>query len=156
MKQAITKEKILKEEEKSWEKGERDEGVNIPIEHEFAHKHVRSKIYETLKRLNCNRNSLILNLGVGSGLDHEYVLQASENVIGVDISKRALKMFKSKHNEPVILADVEKLPFKDETFDFVVAIGLLHHLVGQGDLECYINEFKRVTIGGGVDRGIRA
>jgi ubiquinone/menaquinone biosynthesis C-methylase UbiE len=149
MKQAITKEEIIKEEEKSWERGERDEGEGIPAEHKFAHKHVRSKIYETLKELNCNHNSLILNLGVGSGLDHEYILQASENVIGVDVSNIALKMFRSKYKSPVILADVEKLPFKDNSFNFVTAIGLLHHLIGQNDLEYYINEFKRVLIGGG-------
>ena len=136
---------VIKKELSWWDKEKRD----LPIRHTFAHKHVRSKIYDTLKELNCNRNSLILDLGVGSGLDYEYVLQISENVIGVDISKTALKIFKSKYKKPVIISDVEKLPFKDNSFDFVVAIGLLHHLIGQDDLEYYINEFKRVLVRGG-------
>ena len=41
------------------------------------------------------------------------------------------------------------LPFRDGTFDFVVCSGLLHHLVGQGELSGYVREFARVTARGG-------
>lgn len=116
--------------------------------HEFSHSLARSKIYYTLKSLRCNNNSLILDVGCGTGEDASFYKTISNNIIGVDLANIALKRFNSNGFQG-FQANVKKLPFKDNTFDFVVCSGLLHHLIGQGNLHEYINEFVRVTKLGG-------
>ena len=44
-----------------------------------------------------------------------------------------------------ILADAKTLPFLNNSFDYVIFSGLLHHLIGQGNLKEFLNEFVRVT-----------
>jgi ubiquinone/menaquinone biosynthesis C-methylase UbiE len=48
-----------------------------------------------------------------------------------------------------ILADAKALPFRSDSFDFVISSALVHHLVGQGKVAKYLDEFIRVTRPGG-------
>lgn len=139
------------EEEKRWYfkgKVEKGESRPLPLRHHFAHNHVRSKLYDTLVDLGCHRTSSILEVGCGSGEDTIYTSKASENIVGIDVSDIALRTFSNKGFQG-ILADVKTLPFRSESFDYVVVSGLLHHLVGQGNLTEYLAEFARVTRQGG-------
>lgn len=138
-------------EERKWrEKGEREGGKSTPFpaRHHFAHSHVRSKLCDTLVSLGCDNTSSILEVGCGSGEDAIYVQKVSKNIVGVDISHIALKGFTANGFQG-ILADVKILPFRSDSFDCVLCSGLLHHLVGQGDLAGYLTEFARVTRRGG-------
>lgn len=140
------------EEEKRWYfKGKSGKGKSrpLPLRHHFAHNHVRSKLYDTLVGLGCHETSSILEVGCGSGDDTIYTSKASGNIIGIDISDIALRTFSARGFQG-ILADVKTLPFHGESFDYVVVSGLLHHLVGQGNLTEYLAEFARVTRRGGV------
>lgn len=140
----------VEEERKWWIKGRDIKGKSkaLPPKHRFAHSHVRSKICDTLVSLGCNSTSLILDAGCGSGEDVTYVQKVSKNIIGIDISDIALAKFKNRGFEAV-LANVRALPLRSDSFDFIIASGLLHHLVGQGDLAEYLSEFVRVTKPGG-------
>lgn len=140
----------IEEERKWWIKGRDSKGKSraLPPKHNFAHSHVRSKLCDTLISLGYDNTSSILEVGCGSGEDATYVQKVSKNIIGVDISDIALRRFKNKGFEGV-LANVKALPFCSNSFDCVIASGLLHHLVGQGDLTEYIAEFVRVTKSGG-------
>ena len=121
---------------------------NASLRHNFAHSCVRSKLYDALMALGCNNRSIILELGCGSGEDAIYTKKASKNIVGVDIARTPLKRFVSKGFQGV-LADVKNLPFHSNTFDYVIISGLLHHLIGQGNLKEFLNEFARVTQKGG-------
>lgn len=136
----------IEEEKKWWSKAEigRRNPRPLPAKHVFAHNCVRSKLCDTAATLGLDNNSLILELGCGSGEDATYVQKASKNIIGVDISAIALKTFKNKGFQG-ILANVRALPFRNNSFDCAIASGLLHHLAGQGDLAEYVTEFVRVT-----------
>lgn len=112
--------------------------------HHFAHSIVHAKIYDTLLSLGCHSNSSVLDLGCGAGGDAIFVSKASRKIIGVDLSPTALKQF-IEAGFTGIMADVQSLPFPESSFDFTVCFGLLHHLVGQGDLRTYLKEFVRVT-----------
>lgn len=138
-------------EEKRWrEKGEKGRGrfKPLPLRHRFAHNCVRSRLYDTLIALKCDNTSSILEVGCGSGEDTIYVQKVSKNIIGVDVSDVALKEFRDNGFQGV-LANVNRLPFRSDSFDCVISTGLLHHLVGQGNLIQYLIEFVRVTKPGG-------
>ena len=142
----------IEEEKKWWGDGEaknRNTKKPLPPKHHFAHGCVRSRLYDTLVTLGCDNRSSVLDVGCGSGEDATYVSKASKNIVGVDIAPMALKKFTTNCFQAV-LADVKKLPFHSDSFDYVVSSGLLHHLIGQGDLKEYLGEFVRVTRGGGV------
>jgi ubiquinone/menaquinone biosynthesis C-methylase UbiE len=136
----------IEEEKKWWRQGEIDcrEPRPLPAKHHFAHNCVRQKLYETVATWGFDSNSLILELGCGSGEDATCIQKASKNIIGVDISDIALRRFKNKGFQG-ILANVRALPFRNNSFDCVIASGLLHHLIGQGNLPEYLSEFCRVT-----------
>ena len=140
----------IKQERDWYEQGTKPGGKikPLPARHHYAHSVVRSKFGEALASLGCGNDSLILELGCGSGEDAPYSKDAAENAIGVDVSQPVLTRFNANGFQGV-LADVKKLPFKDESFNYVVCSGLLHHLVGQGDMADYVKEFTRVARPGG-------
>ena len=148
----------IEEEIKWWGNGEeksRKTKKPLPPKHYFAHNRVRSRLYDTLVTLGCDNRSSVLEVGCGSGEDAIYVSKASKNIVGVDIAPVALKRFTTNSFQG-ILADVKKLPFRSSSFNYVISSGLLHHLIGQGDLKEYLREFARVTAGRGVRDSIRA
>jgi ubiquinone/menaquinone biosynthesis C-methylase UbiE len=68
-------------------------------------------------------------LGCGRGNDCLELEKISEDIIGIDISSKALKEAKTnyiKHN--FLQADAEQLPFKNSSFDVVYCKSILHHL----------------------------
>lgn len=136
----------IEEEKKLWSRGEITRRNSRPLsaKHHFAHNCARSKLYDTLATLGFDNSSSILELGCGSGEDATYVQKVSKNIVGVDISDIALRTFKNKGFQG-ILANVRALPFRNNSFDCVIASGLLHHLAGQGNLAEYLSEFCRVT-----------
>jgi SAM-dependent methyltransferase len=96
-----------------------------------------------------NPRSYVLDVGCGPTLDAKRLINKNVYYVGIDFSKELLKIGKKKHNSPLInliLADVEKLPFKEEVFDMVFCFGVLHHLP---DYLHACNEIFRVLKRGG-------
>ena len=78
-------------------------------------------------------NELILDLGSGSGMDSFFAsLKTGKNgkVIGIDMTEEQLKkaknLSKNFKNIEFKKAFIEKLPFKDETFDVVISNGVIN------------------------------
>ena len=140
----------IEEERKWWVRRVKEDkkSKTLPPLDQFAYAVLHSRLYDTLLTLGCNSYSSILEVGCGSGEAVIYLQKASKNIVGVDISSAALKRFTTNSFQG-ILADVKKLPFRSSSFDYVISSGLLHHLIGQGDLKEYLREFARVTAGGG-------
>ncbi len=70
-------------------------------------------------------NGKILDNGCGVGLLHERL--DSTEIVGLDLSSEMLKRAKT-HYDKLVLANSQKLPFKDESFDLVFCRSILHHL----------------------------
>ena len=67
------------------------------------------------------RKSLVLFEACGTGRHFKIILnQLGSEVVGLDISIEMLKIAKKKQNVHLIAADVENLPFRQNTFDAVV------------------------------------
>ena len=91
---------------------------------------------------------LWLDLGCGTGWISE-VLQIKHQrrrLVGVDISAEMLRFAQIKKC-PVLRGDAETLLFRQETFDGVLAKGVLHHLP---DIETLLGEIARILKPGGI------
>jgi len=116
----------------------------------FAHEQVRRCLLKALRARSCTSQSRLLNLACGTGeMDMEFILPATRNVVGIDVTPTALKIFSERYELPCIEGDVLYLPFKDKSFDFLVCSGLLHHLISQGKMGKFFTEFRRVLKPGG-------
>ena len=96
-----------------------------------------------------NPNSLILDLGTGTGVLLQFLLQKKYEVIGIDFSKDMIKKAKekiSKKQGALVLGDIENLPFQNETFDIVTAMTTLEFVK---NVEKLFQEIMRVLKLGG-------
>ena len=76
------------------------------------------------------RGLKVLDAGCGGGRYCKVVGEAGAHVIGVDHTtavEKAAKLCRHLPNVSFVQADLKHLPFKDESFDFVFSIGVMHH-----------------------------
>jgi len=101
-----------------------------------------------------SRGQRVLEIGVGMGADYEQWLRAGAIATGVDLSQESLAHTRQRceiagFKPDLHLADAEKLPFQNETFDVVYSYGVMHH--SPDPAQC-INEALRVLKPGGTAR----
>ncbi len=95
----------------------------------------------------------ILDAGAGTGrvfdlLEKRGTLEDAKGIYAIDISKNMLGILKKKHPQTVIThGDMQAMPYKDDTFDIVVAAFAIVHLKS---LEDFFNEIYRVLKSGGL------
>lgn len=78
-----------------------------------------------------NRESIVLDLGCGTGRWTKYVAEKVKFVEAVDPSEAvfaANKLVGSIPNVRITQASVSNIPFEDNSFDFIVCLGVLHHI----------------------------
>jgi len=79
------------------------------------------------------KDFILLDACCGSGMASEYYAKNGAKVVGIDISFEAVKRAKVRSEKyrfsaEFMVADVENLPFKNNSFDFVCVHDGLHHL----------------------------
>ncbi|PIN98572.1 MAG: hypothetical protein COT90_03640 [Candidatus Diapherotrites archaeon CG10_big_fil_rev_8_21_14_0_10_31_34] len=82
----------------------------------------------------------LLDVGCGGGF---FLKQAEKflNCTGIDFSKEALLQAKKNCNSKLVLGSASNLPFKNNSFDFVVCLGSLEHFI---EIEKSLKEMNRV------------
>jgi ubiquinone/menaquinone biosynthesis C-methylase UbiE len=107
---------------------------------------------DLLKTLPQKTGNKILEIGVGNGRDSIYFASQGNEVMGIDIAEGAIKLakenaLKSKVGEKVNFAKgkAEELGFRDESFDAVYSISVLHATI----LPESLSEIARVLKPGG-------
>lgn len=76
-------------------------------------------------------NKTVLDAGCGMGRQTYYAAKYGAEVVGIDLSKSVDAAYQNTREFPkahIVQADIYNLPFRQETFDFVYSIGVLHHL----------------------------
>ena len=76
-------------------------------------------------------NAIVLDVGCGTGRWSKYLAEKVEFIEAIDPSDAVLsayKLLKNNKNVRITKASVETIPFKDETFDLVFSLGVLHHI----------------------------
>lgn len=92
-----------------------------------------------------NKNKL-LDIGCGTGRDIECAVSKGfdkNNCIGVDYAQGQITELKKKGFNGVC-ADMKQLPFEDQSFDTILCIASLHHLLTTSEQEQALLEIKRV------------
>jgi SAM-dependent methyltransferase len=99
----------------------------------------------SLRRLYCPVDRGALVLEVGSGASPYF----RANVLCDAYEETQERFFTPLvHDRPTVLAFVEKLPFKDDAFDFVIASHVLEH---SADPERFLSEIQRVAKAGYIE-----
>lgn len=76
------------------------------------------------------RGKLVLDVGCGMGRFSEVASRWGATVVGIDLTSAvdaAHGNLRGRSNVHLAQADIFKLPFRDETFDVIFSIGVLHH-----------------------------
>ena len=78
-----------------------------------------------------NKNTVVLDIGCGSGRWDYYLADKVRFIEAIDPSNAvfvASQMLKNKDNVRITQASVSNIPFNDESFDFIMSLGVLHHI----------------------------
>lgn len=106
--------------------------------------------YSTLLDL-ISQNDRVLEIGAGSGQHTNILLETGAEVVATDISAQSLTLLNERLVQvggsglSTMVADIERLPFDDNSFDFVVCAGSLSY----GEKEIVKNQVHRVLKPGG-------
>ena len=107
--------------------------------------HFYSKKYNSLERFISYFNQVdltrkldpesILEVGTGNKTIYNFLKQNGHNIVSCDIYPEL---------EPDFIADIRSLPFKNDSFELILACDILEHLPWQ-DVQIAISELYRVT-----------
>ncbi len=93
----------------------------------------------------------VLEVGLGYGTVSQKIAESGAIYQGLDIAAGPVEMAKLRIKQKSLIGDAQQgsilsAPFDDATFDYVVAIGCLHHT---GDLRKAVDECRRLLKPGG-------
>ena len=84
----------------------------------------------------------MLDVGCGNG---KYLSHFQLDMTGLDYSSNLAELAQNQHQNAVLVTgDAMRLPFKEEQFDCVICIAMLHHLATRERRVQAISEMKRV------------
>jgi Methyltransferase domain len=90
------------------------------------------------------RGRRVLDLGCGLGYGAEVLAPLARDVVALDRDRDAIRHARASRTHalgPFVLADATSLPFRDASFDVVIAYELIEHLTDQ---EALVAEIRRV------------
>lgn len=100
-------------------------------------------INNLLSELKSLKPETILDVGCGTGYITNIISKELDStVIGCDMDSNRISFARSNFGQEVIIADVTQLPFKDNSFDVVVASEIIEHI---HCTEAALKEIKRVA-----------
>jgi ubiquinone/menaquinone biosynthesis C-methylase UbiE len=89
----------------------------------------------------------ILDIGTADGLMLDYVCRQVQPSFAAGIDRSWELLHTHTNSYPIAMADAEKLPFRESTFDAVIAAAIIEHVP---DPRQFLNEIRRVLKPSGV------
>jgi uncharacterized protein YbaR (Trm112 family) len=87
--------------------------------------------------------ALVLDAGAGTG-NYEALLPPSARYLWLDTDSNKLAGFRTKSTAPAVLGDATRMPLRDASVDWALAVGMSHHLT-DGELGRMLDEVRRVV-----------
>ena len=112
---------------------------------------VRRRIARAISHMNLRQNDRVLDLGIGTGCSLNFYPKDRGKIVGVDLSAGMLREARKKiheqerQNVTVFQADAMRLPFGDNTFDYVF---ISHVISVVSDPYRLVQEAQRVAKAG--------
>src|SRR5436190_9753303 len=97
------------------------------------------------------QGKLVLDVGCGAGRFLDVASRWGATVVGVDLSfavDAAHRSMGARPNVSVVQADVNRLPFRPQTFDAIFSLGVLHH--SRNTREAFLNLPPLLKDGGDI------
>lgn len=101
---------------------------------------VEELIYKYIKK-----DSLVLDVGCGTGIRTSKLKQKTKRITGLDLKNFVKEKYKSDFK--LVLGDGTKIPFRDKHFDFVTCWDVIEHVEKD---ELLLREIHRVLKPGGL------
>lgn len=92
-------------------------------------------------------NTLVADIGCGNGKN--MLFRSDLEYIASDITPNLLDIAVEKSGRDGVLASGVSLPFRNQTFDSVISIAVVHHLTSETLRRQFINELIRICRVGG-------
>lgn len=95
-------------------------------------------------------NLKTVDLGCGTGLTSDLLVQRNNAVFGLDLTWQLLKTAQKRHSNQNFLpiyGDITNLPFKDESVEGIVCFDTIEHIES---IEKAVSEISRICINGGT------
>ncbi|MCD6367986.1 MAG: class I SAM-dependent methyltransferase [Candidatus Aenigmarchaeota archaeon] len=105
---------------------------------------------DELEKLNTNwPGGKLLNIGCAHGADFVPFDSKRFKFYGVDLSKNLLFLARKYENKfgmkfHLVVSNMLSLPFKNSSFDYIICIATLHHLLERNERISALKEMKRV------------
>jgi ubiquinone/menaquinone biosynthesis C-methylase UbiE len=107
----------------------------IALGYNELHKDEQQNKLDIIKQyLKADKNSKLLDVGCGTGLSSDFNCY----VVGIDPS---IELLKQNKNLRKLQGEAEHLPFKDNSFDYVITLTALHNF---NDIKKGLEEIRRV------------
>ena len=108
-----------------------EEWEKFSIHNDESVKELRKEYFDIIDELMVNKNTYMIDIGCGSGRWTDYFTDKAGFIEAIDPSNAVLvadNMLGKKENVRITKASVDTIPWDDETFDFGMSIGVLHHV----------------------------
>ncbi len=114
----------------------------------------RKMTVRALELIEIDLDAWVLDLGCGTGMGQELLVQAGVHVIGLDVAWEMLVQGR-QDNGPRVCADMTTLPFREHSFDAVISISAMQWILSENPnrrdaaLLAFVKELARILVGGG-------
>ena len=113
----------------------------------FSNEKRKNKIRIVSQLLGAIEGKSVLDIGIGEGFFSRLCLQKKAKTISLDFADPMIQYHKENNPDfTLVQADAQYLPFKNESFDILLALDVIEHLPSPPD---FLNEVNRVLRKGG-------
>ena len=126
-----------------------EEWEKFAIHDDESVRELRKEYFDIIDETIVNKNTYMIDIGCGSGRWTDYFTEKAGYIEAIDPSDAVFvadRMLGKKDNVRITKASVDTIPWDDETFDFGMSVGVLHHIpdTKKAMIECV----KKIKKGG--------
>lgn len=126
-----------------------EEWSKFSVHNDESVRELRKEYFDIVNETMVNKNTYMIDIGCGSGRWTDYFTDKAGFIEAIDPSDAVFaadNMLGKKENVRITKASVDTIPWPDETFDFGMSIGVLHHI--PNTKQALIDCVKKIKKGG--------